>query len=103
MPGYGADVSTAGALASQSDAQQQAGTYINFGAGSIAAPTDFTQTPSTSQTPTAALGSAAGGSVGGAQVGTDSTSKILLWVGVGTGVLSLVAVVILAITSRSRA
>ena len=54
-------------------------TYINFGQGTLDAPTDTAVTPTATSTATNAMGTGT----------TPTTSNILLYVGIGVGALAL--------------
>jgi len=89
------------ALSQQPVGAQNAGTYFNWGSGSIAAPIDNNLSPQGSATASAAAkspgagGASSGGFTGAANGGNNNT---LLWIAVGLGAVSF----LMAVSSHFR-
>lgn len=97
----GVAVSPSAATGSQATGEQQAGTYINFGAGWLDTPSDTQINPSYTQTPTATAsatgqGSAAAAAPGGTANATTATGAALQayapWIVAGVAALALIFV-----------
>jgi hypothetical protein len=92
----GIAVSPSAATGSQATGEQQAGTYINFGAGWLNAPTETTIQPQYTQTPTSTASATGQGSSGAAAPGGTVTSGLAgslstyaPWIIAGTALLAV--------------
>ena len=93
----GIAVSPAASTSSQATANQNDGTFINFGSGFLEAPTDTQLNPNLTSTPTATASATAGTPASG----TSALATYAPWIIAGAAVLVLVAVLLVHDVKRA--